>query len=157
MQVNSGMSNIAMMMAQAGRSAAARTETPASFASSLVAKSSQSDSAISTAPASVEQADFTSMTRQGMRDWVNDKIRSGEMSLDDSTSFVGMTMKVRVSDNQIVSSSNDNERIDFIGKTRLGIEGAFSRNDQEEARQLQIALSTMLRFQGQTTSVDIRA
>lgn len=43
-----------------------------------------------------KQSDFTSMTRKEMFDWMNEQIRSGKMSLDESSPFLGMTMKVSV-------------------------------------------------------------
>jgi hypothetical protein len=89
--------------------------------------------------------DFTSMTRQEMRSWINEQIRSGKMTVDESTPFVSMTAKVRVSDGQIVPAIGDNERIDFIQRARLGIEGAISRSDGKLAARLQAALDVMLR------------
>lgn len=158
MQVNSATSKIAMMMAQATNPAAARTETPASVASALVAKSSQSGSAPSTAPASIGRTDFTSMTRQEMFDWMNSKIKSGEMSIHDSTPFLAMTLKIPVGSGQGAPEVLDSqERVNFMQQVQDGIKGALSRNDQEQAKRLQMALSTMSRFQGETTRVDIRA
>ena len=100
--------------------------------------------------------DFTQMTRQNMRDWLNAQIRSGKMSFDDSTPFVGMTMKVSVQGFQPVDSATDMTPINFIDKARAGIAGALSRNDREGAKQLQAALASMLKFQGQPR-VDTRA
>jgi len=135
----------------------ARAENQASIASVLASKTSQSDSATSSVATTAKHADFTTMTRQEMRNWVNDKIRTGEMSIDESTPFVGMTLAVSVQDFQIVDSATDVTRIDFLGKARLGIEGALSRNDVKEAAQLQAAVNTMLHFQGQAMGVDTHA
>jgi len=41
-----------------------------------------------------EKADFYAITRKEISDWMNDQIRSGKMPLDDSTVFLGMTMKI---------------------------------------------------------------
>jgi hypothetical protein len=89
--------------------------------------------------------DFTSMTRQQMRDWVNEQIRSGKMTVAESTPFVSMTAKIRVSDGQIVPAIGDNERIDFIQRARVGIEGAISRSDGNLVARLQAALDVMLK------------
>lgn len=47
---------------------------PSSFSSALAAATAQTHSARS--------ADFTSMTRQEMTDWMSEQIRTGKMSLD---------------------------------------------------------------------------
>lgn len=108
-----------------------------SFASALAAATA------ATAP--VKHADFTSMTRQEMFDWMNEQIRSGRMSLDESTPFLGMTMKVSAATGQTVEMATDATRIDFLEKARLGIEGALSHNDQALAERLRAALERMHR------------
>jgi len=85
------------------------------------------------------------MTRQEMRDWVNDQIRSGNMTLDESTPFVSMTMKMSVGGFAEVDAATDSERIDFIQRARAGIEGARSRNDDVTAKLLDAALQIMQR------------
>lgn len=94
---------------------------------------------------SVQQTDFSSMTRQEMRDWVNDQIRSGNMTLDDSTPFVTMTMKMPVGGFAEVDAATDGERIDFTQRARSGIEGARSRNDDVTAKLLESVLQIMQR------------
>jgi len=69
------------------------------------------------------------MTRKEMFDWMNDQIRSGKMSLDESSPFLGMTMKISVATGQPVDMATDTTRINFVEKARLGIEGARSNND----------------------------
>ncbi len=93
---------------------------------------------------SVKQADFTSMTRKEMFDWMNDQIRSGKMSLDESSPFLGMTMKISVTTGQPVDMAKDITRINFVEKARLGIEDARSNNDPDLAKMLQTALEIML-------------
>lgn len=105
----------------------------------------------------VEQADFTGMTRQEMLDWMNDQVRSGKMSLDEGFPFMGMTMKISVATGQSVNMATDASRINFIEKARLGIEGARSRNDSDLARRLQATMEIMRRQQGQLLGVDARA
>lgn len=39
-----------------------------------------------------KQADFSDMTGQQLLAWANDKIKSGEISLDDSRAFMAMTI-----------------------------------------------------------------
>lgn len=123
--------------------------SPSSFSSALAAATSQTLSARS--------ADFTSMTRQEMTDWMNEQIRTGKMSLDESAPFMGMTMKISVETGQPVDMATDTARINFIEKARLGIEGARSLNDQKLAERLQMATDRMHRSQGQAIGGDVRS
>ena len=107
--------------------------------------------------ATVKQADFTSMTRQEMFDWMNNQIRSGKMSLDESSPFLGMTMKISVATGQPVDMATDTTRINFVEKARLGIEGALSRNDPDLAKRLQAAIDIMKKEQGQTIRINAQA
>ena len=97
----------------------------------------------------VKQADFTNMTRQEMRDWTNDRICSGQMSLDDSQPFMAMTMKIPVngSTGGELPAANDGERFDFTQKVRAGIEGALSRNDEVTRKMLESAMTVMKQYQ----------
>jgi hypothetical protein len=131
---------------QRAQTATAASTNPASFSSALKAATAETSTA--------KQADFTSMTRQEMSDWMNDQIRSGKMSLDESSAFLGMTMKISVATGQPVDIAADSTRINFVDKARLGIEGALSNNDPDLAKRLQAAIEIMRRQQGQTLSVD---
>ena len=103
----------------------------------------------------IKQADFTSMTRQEMIDWMNGQIRSGKMSLDESSPFMLMTMKMPVEAGQAsVDMATDTTRINFIKKARLGIEGALSRNNQDLADRLKRALELMHKGQGNRIGVN---
>jgi hypothetical protein len=107
----------------------------------------------------VKHVDFTSMTRQEMRDWVNAQIRSGEMSLDDSRPFMAMTMKIPVNGGSggELPAQSDGTRHDFTQRARDGIQGALSRNDETTLKMLESAMSIMQRQQGQAIGIDIRA
>ncbi len=107
--------------------------------------------------AGINKTDFTSMTRQQMFDWMNNQIRSGAMSLDDSTPFLGMSLKMDAQTGQPVDMATDTTPVNFIDRATQGIAGALWRGDQEQAARLQSALATMHRYQGQVTSVDFRA
>ena len=127
----------------------AASTNPASFSSALAAATAETPT--------VKQADFTSMTRQEMSDWMNDQIRSGKMSFDESSPFLGMTMKISVVTGQPVDMATDTTRINFIEKARLGIDGALSRNDPDLAKRLQSAIEVMYRQQGQAIDANARA
>ncbi|SEI10475.1 hypothetical protein SAMN05660691_03704 [Rheinheimera pacifica] len=103
-------------------------------------------------------ADFSSMTGQQLLAWANDKIKSGEMSLDDSRAFMAMTIKIPVNGASAgaLQAIHSNERVDFMQKVRDGINGALERNDKETLKMLDTALSVMQKYQGQTIGVDIR-
>lgn len=105
----------------------------------------------------VIKTDFTGMTRQQLFDWMNNQIRSGAMSLDDSTSFLGMVLKVDAATGQPVDMASDSTRVNFADRATQGIAGALSRGDQDGAARLQAALAAMQRYQGQVTGVDISA
>lgn len=106
-----------------------------------------------------KQVDFSNMTRQEMRDWVNGQISSGEMSLDDSRSFMAMTMKIPVAGvtNVELPVADDSESIDFTQRVNDGIEGALSRNDQTTLKMLESAMQIMKRNQGQTIGINAHA
>jgi len=147
MKVNTDSNHIYTTQ-RAQTSTAAGTKT-ASFSSALSAATAESSTA--------KPADFNSMTRKEMFDWMNDQIRSGKMSLDESSPFLGMTMKISVTSGQPVDLATDTTRINFVEKASLGIEGARSNNDPDLAKRLQAAIEVMRRYQGQALGVDVRA
>jgi len=91
-----------------------------------------------------DDVDFTSMTRQELFDWMNGQIRDGSMTLDESSSFLGMTIKIDAATGQPVDMAMDTTEIDFTANARAGIEGALSRADYRFAEQLRAALGLML-------------
>jgi hypothetical protein len=100
-----------------------------------------------------KQLDFTGMTRQEMRDWVNDQIRSGKMSLKDSSPFMAMTLKIPVGGTTEIPAAGDHERINFMERARSGIEGALWNHDLETATRLRATMAIMLKKQGQALDV----
>lgn len=89
------------------------------------------------------------MTRQEMRDWINYRIRSGDMSVDESIPFMAMTMKMSHSGGTYVDlpAAGEAERIDFTRRAKDGIEGALSRHDDATLDMLQSAMSIMQEHQ----------
>lgn len=155
MKINPGAGNpYANQRTEAGNPAPVRNGHHESFSSVLGAtRIDQSP----TQSASVERINFNSMTRQEMRDWVNGQIRSGKMSLDESSPLMAMTMQISVATGQPTDSATDTTPIDFVEKARQGVEGALSRNDAEAAKRLQLAIEIMLKRQGEVIGVDARA
>lgn len=103
----------------------------------------------------VQTTDFTSMTRKELFDWMNSKIKNGEMSFDESTTFVSMTLSFPV--DGAYTGLNDTEHVNFMKAVEKGMLGAQQRNDTEMVERLQNTLRIMDRYQGQISGVDIRA
>ena len=143
------------MRIDAGTSYLYASQRPQATAADRSAATSVSAALTATQADSTKQTDFTSMTRQEMRDWVNTQIRSGEMSLDDSQPFMAMNMKIPVGGE--LAAESDGTRYDFTQKVRDGIQGALSRNDETTLKMLEFAMQIIQRYQGQTISVDVRA
>lgn len=124
----------------------------ANLMTSAVASAAQPDAAKA---GNGDQPDFTSMTRKDMFDWMNDKIKSGAMSLDDSSAFLGMTLKIPVGTGQgAPNGPDDREPVDFMRLAQDGIAGALSRNDSVTRHMLEAAMQTMRQYQG--TGIDLR-
>jgi len=112
-------------------------------------------STASTGSGGIQQLDFTNMTRQEMRDWANNQVKSGQMSLDDAAPLFAMTMKIPVAGSGDLSAADSSERVDFAKAISEGMQGARSRNDNVTLQMLQSALATVQRYQGQARSVDV--
>lgn len=114
-------------------------------------------SAASTESSSVKQVDFTSMTRKELFDWMNGQIRSGKISLDESTPFKAMTVKISAATGQPVDIATDATRLNFVEKALSGIEYAIANNDPDSVRRFQAAVEIMRTQQGLSFVVDKRA
>ncbi len=115
----------------------------------------QSVNSPQSAPRDTQYPDFTRMTRTQLRSWINDQIGSGKMSLDDSTSFVSLTVNIPLSGQSL--SGADDQPVDFMQIVRNGIAGALWRNDHAAAKRLESMLDVMLRNQKQVSGIDIEA
>jgi hypothetical protein len=120
----------------------ARTETQ-EFEAMLSARTADTREATDDS-AEGEALDFTSMTRQDLFDWMNEQLRSGEMSFDESSPFLGMTLKISAATGEPVDMATDISRIDFTEKARQGIDFYQSHFDYASADALQAALDRML-------------
>lgn len=119
-----------------------------SFANILQTQSEQAKQADLAKATERDQADFTKMTRQEMFDWMNNQIRSGKMTLDESSPFMAMTIKISAETGKTVDMATDTTQVNFTETARDGIDGALSRNDQELAERLQTVLEIMQKNQG---------
>lgn len=103
------------------------------------------------------KVDFTGMTRKDMFDWMNSKIQSGEMTLDESSPFLAMTVKIEAgADSGSAVALDDAEQVNFLDMARDGIEFARQRGDDATVARLQYAMDAMQRYQGTATSMDLR-
>ncbi|MBX9455489.1 MAG: hypothetical protein KL863_05480 [Rhizobium sp.] len=107
-----------------------------------------SEATRSNAEASPTEPDFSAMTRQDLFDWMNGEIRNGSMSLEESSVFLGMTVKISASNGLPVDMATDATRMDFALKAREGIAYCLSHYDPEGAERLQWALETMQQASG---------
>jgi len=123
------------------------------FSQTLTATSSVTDTENSS---QVKKLDFTNMTRKDMWDWMNEQIRNGSMSLDESSILLGQCCTIKA-DGEIIPLESDHERINFLQSVREGIDGALSLNETKSAARLKNALDLMLRQQGLATALDIKA
>lgn len=114
--------------------------------------------AAASASVAVEQADFTTMTRQQMRDWMNEQMRSGNMTVDESSTFLAMTALVYIGpDGPVLAEDRiHNERVNFFEIARNVMDFYLSRGDRAAADRWQDALTVMEQAQGQSTRFDAR-
>lgn len=95
--------------------------------------------------------DFTRMTRSELRELVNSKIKSGELSIDGTEGFVVM---MGPSDAEQAGQA-DNTAIDFIKSVSDQMEFARQHGNSAWLSRLQTALGTMQRYQDQAGSVSL--
>lgn len=96
--------------------------------------------------------DFTQMTRSELRELVNSKIKSGDLSIDGTEGFVVM---MGPSDAERAGTS-DSTAIDFIKSVSEQMEFARQHGNSAWLGRLQTALGTMERYQGQSDGVSLR-
>jgi len=93
--------------------------------------------------------DFTNMTRSQMRTAVNDLIKSGKMSLDESSPLVPMMGDLTLTTVSGSSSATQPDTpMNFISILQNGIAGALSRGDSANAAFLTTGLDALQKFQG---------
>jgi len=121
-----------------------RIDTNISYLPAAQRTSSLSINTLSIQSKSSEQPDFTHMTRQEMRDWVNEQLRTGKMTFEESSPFVAMTIKISAITGKEVPAESDTEQLNFIEKAQAGLQYALSRNNETNAKLLASLLTKML-------------
>ncbi|WP_165190290.1 hypothetical protein [Caulobacter soli] len=117
-----------------------KIESRAAYAPPLPAPTGATMGAAS--DAAVPAFDPTSATRQDMRDWVNGQVRSGAMSLRDSTALVSLSVSL--------PGAADDQQADFVDLARQAQGGAAYRGDANDVARMGWALD---RLEG----LDVRA
>ncbi|WP_102794991.1 hypothetical protein [Bowmanella denitrificans] len=87
--------------------------------------------------------DFTNSTRLELFNWMNGKIKSGEMTLDQSFPFMAMTLKMPASNKNSVAMLSDGQKVNFIDKAENGLKAAELRCDGVSFEMLSSALKLM--------------
>lgn len=122
------------------------------FADTMAAASGKSDRS---GDAAANKPDFTHMTHKGMFDWMNAKIRSGEMSFDESTTYVSMSVSNIAGSDELTL---DNERqVDFMQRTIDGMEWARTLGNADLYKRLSTALKTMQDYQDKPDGLSLKA
>jgi len=117
--------------AYANYTAARTTDTSASEPDAAASATTASSSS------AVKTVDFTHMTRQQLFDWMNSQLKSGKMTFDQSSGFLGMTVKVSMATGQPVDMASDSQRYNFMDVAQQGLEGAKSRNEEKQVQALE--------------------
>lgn len=108
----------------------------------------------STTPSnSVSQLDFSHMTPAAMLDTMNSLIKSGQMSLDESSSLIGV-LPIRIDGSD---SGEWNQPMDFFDALKQQkAYNDYSHNDSGSYYS-QLALNALTRLQGRITGADVTA
>ena len=100
--------------------------------------------------------DFSHMTRKELFDWMNNQIRSGEMSLEESSPFLAMTLKVKQS-GEPVDMNTDSTKLDFVDMAKRGVDAAESRGEYSVADRWRTAWNSLQQLQGTLPSLNFFA
>ncbi|MGC4003943.1 MAG: hypothetical protein QM811_12780 [Pirellulales bacterium] len=105
----------------------------------------------------IQALDFSSMTRKTLFDWMNDSIKSGDMSVDESMPFLAMSMKLSTIAGKQDDMAADTELVDFFAKAQDGIASALYFKDPALAERYQNAVAKMQSLQGNAVGIDLFA
>lgn len=100
--------------------------------------------------------DFSNMTRRELFDWMNNQIRSGQMTVDESTPFLAMSLKIKPS-GEPVDMDTDPVRMDFIDIAKQRFDAAEARGEFEVADRWRIAWNSLQQLQGTLPSLNFFA
>jgi len=104
--------------------------------------------------------DFTTMSRSDLRDTVNSLIKSGRLSLDDTTGLVGMmgpAVMTYAGSGDPSAAAYDSSPFDALSALRTAIDGANWRHDDKSAAVFSRTLSALQQLQGTVAGLDLKA
>ncbi|MCH7341997.1 hypothetical protein LZ017_01165 [Pelomonas sp. CA6] len=156
MKIDTGASALYAAQRASPSAAAGAARKPASAAADDERNAAGTAAGARSDAGAAASVDFSRMTRQDLREWVNAQLSQGKLSLDDSFPFMAMTLKMPVSGGTgEVPAETDGERMDFRQHAQDGLAFARANNDTATMKMLQSALRIMGQQQGQ--GLDLRA
>ena len=99
---------------------------------------------------SSKQVDFTRMTQKEMRDWINEQLRDGKMTFEESVPLVVLSAFGTPLD----APESELPYCNYMQMASEGLRFAQLENDAVRQKFWGSALSIMQRYQGQSASVD---
>lgn len=88
------------------------------------------------------KVDFSHMSCRELFGWINEQIRTGKMTLDESTNYVGLTLNGLPADGSWEMHMDEPQN--YLAALKSGIEGARWRNDPGEESRLDSMLKRLL-------------
>lgn len=139
--------------------ATARSKDTASTFAAALSGSTVTGSAAGGTTKTSSTYDFSSMTRPQAREAINSLIKSGKMSLDESSSLVPIFGSLALNDagTGAPSANYDTSPIDLFSMLRTAIAGAKSRHEDQNVAAYQQSLSALQRLQGTSSGVNMTA
>lgn len=136
-------------MQQTGSTPTVYNDTTSTQLSSAVTNNQTSDG--------VTKYDFTNMTKSQMRETVNKLIKSGQMTLDESSSLVGIMGDLpQVSaDGTYYTPDTSNQKIDFIAALKQSIDFNQSIGNISGITYDNKALTALEKLQSKASSINL--
>lgn len=158
MKVESGATtlfNSQRTQANAGKSADQSSAFAAIMAEKLQAVAGNAASDKTSESDESKKYDFTHISRNELFETVNGLIRSGDLTLDDTGSLLGMmgTSPLLKVDYDGLPIEGGDTPMNVFTRIQEGIEGALSRNETGSVEGLQRAAAALARFQKNEVSI----
>ncbi|AZP10889.1 hypothetical protein [Undibacterium parvum] len=161
MKIESQLSNILHAKNVSARGSVGNAEKTASFAAVLATKvpmvagadELQSEEVIK----KVENIDFSNMTPRDALNIVNKLVRSGQMTLDESSPLLGIipSPMSKVKYDGLMPESFD-QPCNFFEKLYAARDGALQRTETASAAHMQMGIDALMRFQDKSTGGKVR-
>lgn len=148
------------MRVDAAHAAFASPLTQTDFASSAArteAAAAQQPGPSAPAASDATRLDFTGMTRHDLMGWVNDRLLAGEMSFDESSAFLAMSITLETGAEGSSAGLDDSEPMNFLEIARGALDFMKQHGDASGVARYERAIETMLRNQGTLSGMDVRA